>query len=52
MNFCDELVRSNIDLLSPEEPGSLLGLKSQTAKGHEQTTYFHSEEKETLDSTQ
>lgn len=32
MNRWDEVVRSSIDLLSPEEPGSLLVLKSQTTK--------------------
>lgn len=40
MNRWDELVRSNIDLLSPGELGSLLVLKSQTTKGHEKIAYF------------
>ena len=49
MNRWDELVRSNIDLLSPGELGSLLVLKSQTTKGHEKITYFYSKEEETLE---
>jgi hypothetical protein len=47
MNRWDELVRSNIDLLSPGEPGSLLVLKSQTTKDKKKYV-FYSKENETL----
>lgn len=40
MNRWDEVVRSNIDLLSPGEPGSLLVLKSQTTNGQEKSIFL------------